>query len=70
VPDSANPSITAKFHLSDSFPNLGIKPVVEKVKEPTVDVEWNESSLTVRLLVEGDRHVYVWPKKAGDSPDV
>jgi hypothetical protein len=56
--------------LDDSFPNLGIRPVVEKVKEPAVDVEWNESSLTVSLFVEGNRHVHVWLKKTSDSPDV
>jgi len=57
------PSWDGKIHLNDSFLNLGIRPVVEKVEEPVVDVEWNKSSLTVRLLAEGDRHVYVQPKK-------
>jgi hypothetical protein len=53
------PAWDGKIHLDDGFPNLEIRPVVEKVEEPIVDVEWSELSLTVSLLVEGDRHVYV-----------
>jgi len=57
------PSWDGKFHLNDSFPNLGIRPAVKKVKDPIVNVKWNKSALAVNLIVDSDEYTYRWPKR-------
>ena len=60
------PCWDGKFHITDNFPNLGLRPVVKNVKEPDVKIKWDKDFLFVSILSEGEIHLYKWPKKISD----
>lgn len=60
------PSWDGKFHINESFPNLGIRPVVKEVKEPEVRIAINGAFLEVDISVEGEANRYRWPQKISD----
>ena len=60
------PCLDGKFHPGESFPNLGIRPVVRKVIEPEVKINWNEKYLDVEILEEGETKQWKWPKRIWD----
>jgi len=57
------PCLDGKFHPGESFPNLGIRPVVEKVEDPDVNITWDSDDLSVKIHEEGETHDFIWPKK-------
>jgi len=64
------PSWDGKFHIRDSFPNLGLRPVTRTVKEPNVTITWDDTFLTVELFEEGEHKTFKWPKKISDYLDI
>ena len=64
------PCWDGKFHINDSFPNLGMRPVVKIVKEPNVNLSWNDSFLAVVIFSDGEKKIYNWPKNIIDFIDV
>jgi hypothetical protein len=56
------PCWDGKFHMTDSLPNLGLRPVAEKVENPQVSFSWDTLFLTVKINVEKEDHEYRWPK--------
>ena len=64
------PSWDGKFHIKDSFPNLGLRPVVREVEEPKVEISWDSSSMVVELFEEGEKKIFRWPKNIADYLDI
>lgn len=62
------PAWDGKFHREDSFPNLGIRPVVEKVTDPKVGLTVEGGDLVLRVTAEGDERTYRWPGKSAGKP--
>jgi hypothetical protein len=60
------PSWDGKFHFNESFPNLGLRPVVKEVKEPEVKISWDDEYLTVDMFIEGENRIKKWSKKISD----
>ena len=54
------PSWDGKFHIDDSFPNLGIRPCCKKIKLPKIKISSNEKTLSVIIQKEGDSIAYKW----------
>ncbi|MDO8459704.1 MAG: DHH family phosphoesterase [Nanoarchaeota archaeon] len=61
------PCWDGKFHIKDSFPNLGIRPVLEKPLIPKVDMEYNKDELIVSIELEEEIVKIVWPKNIFDN---
>ena len=57
------PCLDGKFHLGESFPNLGVRPIVKKVVEPEVKINWNEKYLNIEIFEEGETQQWKWPKR-------
>jgi inorganic pyrophosphatase/exopolyphosphatase len=62
------PCWDGKFHLHDSFPNLGFRPVIDHIRQPEVSLSWDDSYLTVNLFAEKENKIFKWPKKISDYP--
>lgn len=60
------PCLDGKFHPGESFPNLGIRPVVTRVTYPKIETAWDDEHLTVRIFEEGDANTWKWPKRIWD----
>ncbi len=60
------PCWDGKFHLEESFPNLGIRPVRDSNPEPRVSVSMDNEWLKVEVQQEGERRIYNWPKRIKD----
>ena len=56
------PCWDGKFHITDSFPNLGIRPCCKNVKPPKIEINTGRDKLTVRIKKEGDIVDYKWIK--------
>ncbi len=48
------PCWDGKFHIGDSFPNLGIRPCYKKLISPRVKVILEKKKLTIKIKKEGD----------------
>ena len=62
----AQPCWDGKFHLNDSYPKLGIRPVRTENIKPTVKVSWDDDFITLEILLDGETTVRKWPKKISD----
>lgn len=56
------PCWDGKFHIKDSFPNLGIRPCCYKLSFPKVEVRFNKTNLRLKIRKEGDILFYSWKK--------
>ena len=56
------PCWDGKFHINDSFPNLGIRPCTSKRVLPNVKVKLDKKSLNIEIKKEGDTINYSWKK--------
>jgi hypothetical protein len=56
------PCLDGKFHPGDSFPNLGIRPVVNKIVEPEIEINWNDTHLNVKIIEYEEEKMWKWPK--------
>lgn len=56
------PCWDGKFHVNDSFPNLGIRTVTRHVEIPKIKIDWDLDYLNVDILLDGETKKYVWPK--------
>ena len=56
------PCLDCKMHPQDSFPNLGIRPVVDQPQQPTVKVLIKDHKLLMSIVLEGDLLEYRWYK--------
>lgn len=56
------PSFDCKFHLGESFPNLGIRPCIKKVPLPEVTIDKKGNVLRLIIKKEGDRIEYLYEK--------
>lgn len=54
------PCLDCKMHPRDSFPNLGIRPVTEVVKQPEVNIWIENEQLCMDIKSEGDIAEYRW----------
>jgi len=61
------PCLDGKFHPGESFPNLGLRPVVREVVDPKVSLSWDDKYLTVEIFEEGEVKVKKWPKKIWET---
>lgn len=61
------PCLDGKFHPGESFSNLGLRPIVEKVVEPEINIQWDKDYLTVKIFEEGDTKQWKWPKRIWDT---
>jgi inorganic pyrophosphatase/exopolyphosphatase len=62
----AQPCWDGKFHLGESFENLGMRPVLGHNSEPEVSVQWNEDELVTVIKMEGERHEHRWPRRIAE----
>ncbi len=56
------PCWDGKFHINDSFPNLGIRPCCKKLIIPEVKISLEKNKLKVEIKKEGDIINYSWEK--------
>ena len=56
------PCWDGKFHIKDSFPNLGIRPCCKIVKHPQIIIKSNKNKIEIRIKKEGDTLHYSWKK--------
>lgn len=63
------PCLDMKFHPGESFPNLGIRPMIKSVVYPEVSMSIKEQTLAVQIEDEDDTKTYNWPKNIWDSID-
>ncbi|MFA6089118.1 MAG: hypothetical protein WC755_04605 [Candidatus Woesearchaeota archaeon] len=56
------PCFDGKFHIDDSFPNLGIRPCSKKVTLPKVVISKDNSTLIIKIVQEGDVCSYFWKR--------
>ena len=56
------PCWDGKFHLDDSFPNLGIRPCCKKVIQPKVKIKPEKNSLNIQIYKEGDLIEHKWKR--------
>jgi inorganic pyrophosphatase/exopolyphosphatase len=56
------PCWDGKFHVEDSFPNLGIRVCCKNIPIPKVSVSFNNKKLTIQIKKEGDIYKYNWAK--------
>ena len=56
------PCWDGKFHVEDSFPNLGIRPCCKKLITPKVNINIGGNSLKIKIEKEGDILDYAWKK--------
>lgn len=56
------PCWDGKFHIEDSFQNLGIRPCCKKLIMPKVRIIVGEKSLEIEIKKEGDIIKYSWSK--------
>ena len=56
------PCWDGKFHVKDSFPNLGIRPCCKISPIPKVKVSIKDKSLKVEIKKEGDIITFSWDK--------
>lgn len=54
------PCWDGKFHLEDSFPNLGVRPCCKKVEQPKVKIEIENGKLKTEITKEGDTKIWEW----------
>lgn len=59
------PCLDGKFHLGESYPNLGVRPVRKKIIPPRVACDFDNEVLRV-LIDEEDSLVYSFPKNIWD----
>ncbi len=60
------PCWDGKFHINDSFPNLGVRPVVEKPPQPKVEVSFDRDYLVTNIIMGGDKFINKWPKNISE----
>ena len=56
------PCWDGKFHINDSFPNLGIRPCCKKLVMPKVNISLEKNRLKIEIKKEGDTICYFWEK--------
>jgi inorganic pyrophosphatase/exopolyphosphatase len=54
------PCWDGKFHIGDSFPNLGIRPCCKKLIMPEVNISLEKNKLEIEIKKEGDIICYSW----------
>ncbi len=56
------PCWDGKFHVNDSFPNLGIRPCCKKLVIPHVKINQDDKKLEIEIKKEGDTIKHTWKK--------
>jgi inorganic pyrophosphatase/exopolyphosphatase len=56
------PCWDGKFHVKDSFPNLGIRPCSRKQIIPKVNITLKNNNLKIEIKKEGDIIIHSWKK--------
>jgi len=56
------PCWDGKFHVNDSFPNLGIRPCCKKLVMPKINILLEKNKLEIKIKKEGDITAYSWEK--------
>ncbi|MGV8162867.1 MAG: DHH family phosphoesterase [Candidatus Nanoarchaeia archaeon] len=56
------PCLDGKFHPGESFPNLGIRPVRDKIINPELQITWDEHHLNVKIEEHEETKTWKWPK--------
>lgn len=54
------PSFDCKFHLGESFPNLGIRPVLKELPPLRVELKSENESIELMISVDGEDRVFVY----------
>ncbi len=60
------PCWDGKFHVNDSFPNLGIRPCSKKLILPEVNIKSDKDKLKIEIKKEGDILIHEWDKTPHD----
>jgi hypothetical protein len=56
------PCRDGKFHINDSFPNLGIRPCYKKIILPKIRISYTRKNIMIQIMKEGDILPYTWAK--------
>ena len=56
------PCWDGKFHINDSFQNLGIRPCCKTLPKPEVNIFLREDELEIKITKEGDLTTHLWKK--------